>query len=189
MEWDLEPGRPSSPISVRGVLVQEIGAGPVGVAPPAPTGGAQDLPHSRAPPTDQRHPGSGPGGFLVVSLAFSALQGLLEVMRESERPEAEFPFLASCPSWPPSPLKSQLVQTLKASSAKVDSGAWGPASSFCNSLQVSGIGWVIERMASGVLPSADSGSVWVSFLNAFVSWLRNTAGFLSFSCAASWILS
>ena len=181
MEWDLEPtGAPAPLVSVRGVLIQEIGAGPVGVAPPAPSGGAQDLPPSRAPPADKRCPGLGPGSFLVVSPAFSALQGLLEVVGESERPEAEFPFLASCPSWPPSSLKSQLVQTLKASSAKVDSGAWGPVSSFCNSLQVSGISWVIKRMASGFLPSVDSGSVWVSFLNAFVAWLRKTAGFSFF---------
>ena len=89
MEWDLEPCRRSSPVGVWGVLVQEIGAGPVGVAPPAPPGGAQDLPSSRAPPADKRHPGSGPGGFLVVSPAFSALQGLLEVVGESERPEAK----------------------------------------------------------------------------------------------------
>ena len=64
-------------------------------------GGAQDLPSSRAPPADKRHPGSGPGGFLVVSPAFSALQGLLEVVGESERPEAKFPVLASCPFWLP----------------------------------------------------------------------------------------
>lgn len=98
----------------------------------------------------------------------------------NQRGQKPFPFLASCPSWPPSSLKSQLVQTLKASSAKVDSGAWDPVSSFCNSLQVSGIAWVIKRMASGFLPSVDSGSVWVSFLNAFVAWLRKTAGFSFF---------
>ena len=96
--------------------------------------------------------------FLVVCPAFSALQTPLGVVDELEQLEAVFSLLASYPYW--ITVKSQLLETLKASSAKIVSGVWGPASSLCNFLWVSGIVWMIKHMASSVLPSVDSGSVW-----------------------------
>lgn len=76
---------------------------------------------------------------------------------------------------------SLLLQTLKASSTKVDSWVCDPASSFCNFLQVAGVALVEKFTANSVLFSAGSRAVLVPFLNASVTPLRKTARFSSFS--------
>lgn len=79
-----------------------------------------------------------------------------------------------------SSVKSWLLQTLKASSTKVDSRAWGSASSFYKLFQISGGAWVIRCMVNSDLFSVNSESVLMFFLNASDTWLRKTAGLSSF---------
>lgn len=73
--------------------------------------------------------------------------------------------------------KSWLLQTLKASSTKVDNWVCDPASSFCNFLQVAGVALVVKFMANSVLLSAGSGAVLVPFLNASVTPLEKLPDF------------
>ena len=122
-----------------------------------PTGGCSGYSPFQCPPFQQKARCFGPGSFLVVCPAFSALQTPLEVVGESEQLTASYPYWIT--------VKSRLLETLKASSAKTDSGVWGPAWNMCNFLWVSGTVWMIKHMASSVIPSVDSGSVWVSSLN------------------------
>ena len=91
-----------------------------------------------------------------IESAFLVLQGPLEVMGESIQSKAFFKisliyFLASS-------VKYCLLWTLKSSSTKVDNRVRGPASSFSNVFQMSGVAWEIKCMANSNLPSADSGS-------------------------------
>lgn len=74
--------------------------------------------------------GSGPGGFLVVCPAFSALHGSLEVVGESEPPKAVFSVLASYLGWPP---------LLSLGCYRPLQWGLGPASSFCHFLWISGV--------------------------------------------------
>ena len=68
---------------------------------PNPTGGRSGRSPFHCPPSNKRHTGLGPGGFLVVCPVFSALQGPLGVVGKSEQPKAVFSLLASYPYWPP----------------------------------------------------------------------------------------
>ena len=84
-----------------------------------PQEGVQDILPPSTPSADKTNISSGPGGILAACPAFSALQTPLEVVGESEQLTASYPYWIT--------VKSRLLETLKASSAKTDSGVWGPA--------------------------------------------------------------
>ena len=83
----------------------------------------------------------------MVCPAFSALQTPLEVVGESEQSRSVgffgFVFI-SLLSLLASSVKSWLLQTLKASSTKVDNGVWGLALRFRSFLWMSGVAWLIK---------------------------------------------
>jgi len=61
-------------------------------------------------------------------------------------------------------------------------GGWGPASRFCKSILKIRNELADNMPGHNNLPSADSWSVLVSFLNASVTWLRKTLVFIFLLC-------